>query len=95
MLPTFEVMDDYVVVDRWYRRGRGIVVGDIVTFDSVIDPGERVIKRVIGVEGDYVLRDTPGSASDQMLQVSVHGITSIPSSELIVSDTARSLLGCG
>lgn len=58
------------MASKWYRRGRGIGVGDVVTFDSVIEPGERVIKRVIGMEGDYVLMDTPGSGSDAMIQVS-------------------------
>jgi inner membrane protease subunit 1 len=70
MLPTLEVLGDGVIVDRWYRRGRGIQVGDLVTFDSVIEPGESVLKRVLGIEGDYVLRDTPESGSDVMIQVS-------------------------
>lgn len=70
MLPTLEVLGDYVIVDKWYRRGRGIQVGDLVTFESVIDPGEKVLKRVLGMEGDYVLRDTPERGSDVMIQVS-------------------------
>jgi inner membrane protease subunit 1 len=69
MLPTFHVTKDWVLISRFYRRGNGIVIGDIVTFDSVVEPGERVIKRVLGVEGDYVLRDTPGE-SNIMIQVS-------------------------
>lgn len=69
MLPTFEVYKDGVLVSRWFRRGRGVEVGDVVTFDSVGEPGEKVIKRVIGLEGDYVMRDTPGSKSQKMLQV--------------------------
>ena len=68
MLPTFQVTDDWVLVSRLYRGGKGIVVGDIVTFDSVVEPGEKVIKRVLGLEGDYVLRDTPGKG-DTMIQV--------------------------
>lgn len=71
MLPTLEVLGDGVIVDRWYRRGRGIQVGDLVTFDSVIRPGENVLKRVLGMEGDYILRDTPESGSDAMIQVSM------------------------
>lgn len=69
MLPTFEVLDDWVISSKSYRRGRGVQVGDLVTFRSVTEPGERVIKRVMGLEGDYVLRDTPGSGSDKMIQV--------------------------
>lgn len=69
MLPTFEVTGDYVLASKWYRRGRGIAVGDVVTFGSVREPGERVIKRVIGLEGDCVCMNTPGSGSDAMIQV--------------------------
>ena len=69
MLPTFEVVRDGVIVDRAYKRGRGIKVGDIVTFDSIAQPGEKVIKRVLGLQGDYVLIDTPGTGGDQMIQV--------------------------
>ncbi|KAI9743135.1 MAG: hypothetical protein M1818_003430 [Claussenomyces sp. TS43310] len=71
MLPTFAVYRDGMLISRWYRRGRGVQVGDVVAFDSVVEPGERVIKRVIGMEGDYVLRDTPGSGSQHMLQIPV------------------------
>ena len=67
MLPTFEVIGDYVLISRHYRRGRDVRVGDIVSFDSVVQPGEKVIKRVLGMEGDYVLRNTPG-VSDNMIQ---------------------------
>lgn len=70
MLPTFEVLGDWLLISRQYRRGRGIEVGDLVTFDSVVEPGERAIKRVLGLEGDYVMRDTPGTGSTEMLQVS-------------------------
>jgi inner membrane protease subunit 1 len=69
MLPTFEVVDDWVVVSRKFRRGRGIEVGDIISFDSVVEPGAQVIKRVLGLEGDYVLRDTPGMKNQNMIQV--------------------------
>ena len=60
MLPSLEVLGDIVLIDKRYRRGRGVVVGDVVSFDSVVQPGERVIKRVVGLEGDCVVRDTPG-----------------------------------
>lgn len=60
MLPTIQVLGDMVLIDKRFRRGRGVEVGDVVSFDSVVQPGERVIKRVIGLEGDFVGRDTPG-----------------------------------
>jgi len=40
-----------------------------VTFHSVVEPGESVIKRIIGLQGDYVMLNTPGSGSDTMIQV--------------------------
>lgn len=75
MLPTFPVFGDILVTDKSYRRGgqgRGkeIKVGDVVQFDSVYEPGEKVIKRVVGMPGDYVLMNTPGSRSEDMVQVS-------------------------
>lgn len=69
MLPTFEMYNDWVITSKSYRRGRGVVAGDVVTFRSVYNPGEKVIKRVIGLQGDYVLMNTPGSGSDAMVQV--------------------------
>ena len=69
MLPTLEVVGDWVLISKSYRRGRGVKVGDVIAFNSVVDPDERVIKRVLGMEGDLVLRDTPESGSDSMIQV--------------------------
>lgn len=71
MLPTFEVLGDAVITSNKYRRGRGIKVGDIVSFDSVVEPGEKVMKRVLGLQGDYVLMNTPGTGSDEMIQIPV------------------------
>lgn len=91
MLPTFEVMGDWVVISRKFRRGRGVEIGDVVQFDSVVEPGEGVIKRVLALEGDYVLRDTPGTASDEMLQVGFNPCLNL--AKLIKIDSSRSLLG--
>jgi len=92
MLPTFEVAGDSVIVSRYYRRGRGVKVGDVVSFDSVVEPGESVLKRVLGLQGDYVLRDTPGT-TDTMIQVSKKAILLNWKAELISLGTGRSLLG--
>jgi mitochondrial inner membrane protease subunit 1 len=69
MLPTIEVMGDHVLISKKYRRGRGIQVGDIIGFNSVYEPGESVIKRVLGMPGDYVLRDSPDASTKAMIQV--------------------------
>jgi hypothetical protein len=92
MLPTFEVAGDSVIVSRYYRRGRGVKVGDVVSFDSVVEPGESVLKRVLGLQGDYVLRDTPGT-TDLMVQVSKKAILVNWKAELTSLGTGRSLLG--
>jgi inner membrane protease subunit 1 len=70
MLPTFEVTGDILLVSKTYRRGRGIQVGDVVQFDAVQEPGVGMVKRVLGMEGDYVLRNSPGARFDDMIQVS-------------------------
>ncbi|KAI9803186.1 MAG: hypothetical protein M1825_001977 [Sarcosagium campestre] len=69
MLPTINVRDDWVLLSKLYARGRGIQVGDIVSFYHPMFPGVGAVKRVVGMPGDFVLRDTPGSASDLMIQV--------------------------
>jgi signal peptidase I len=54
MLPTLTAFGDSVLISQHYRRGRDVRVGDVVAFGSVVQDGERVIKRVVGMEGDFV-----------------------------------------
>jgi hypothetical protein len=69
MLPTFQVMGDWLLVDKLnYRRGKDIKVGDVIAFKSPYNRRDAV-KRVLGMPGDYVLMGTPGSGNDQMIQV--------------------------
>ena len=73
MLPTFNSFGDAVLISKYYRRGRGIKVGDVVSYTHPIEPQIRGLKRVIGMEGDFVLRDTPGVGvelgEESMIQV--------------------------
>jgi inner membrane protease subunit 1 len=69
MLPTLEVEGDAVWVDARCRRGRGVRVGDVVSARHPADPREAISKRVLGLPGDFVLRDTPNSATSFMIQV--------------------------
>ena len=71
MLPTIAVKDDWVWVDKSYRRGRGIKVGDLVNIRHPMFPGQGAIKRVLGMPGDFVVRDTPDGerGSGMMIQV--------------------------
>lgn len=68
MLPTIQSFGDYVLISKYYRRGRGVQVGDIVSFRHPVREGEFAMKRVIGMQGDFVLMNTP-DRSDAMIQV--------------------------
>ena len=69
MAPTMNATGDWLLLSKTYRRGRGIEVGDIVSFKHPIDQGTYSVKRVIGMPGDFVLRDSPDT-SGAMIQVS-------------------------
>ncbi|KAF7959622.1 hypothetical protein EAE96_001238 [Botrytis aclada] len=69
MLPTISVSNDWFLISRAYRRGRGVQVGDIVSFESVVEPGQKAFKRVLGLEGDCVMMGTPGSGETQMIRI--------------------------
>ncbi|KAI9827799.1 MAG: hypothetical protein M1832_004288 [Thelocarpon impressellum] len=69
MLPTIEVRDDWVFISKLHRRGRGIEVGDVVSIMHPMIPEVGAIKRVLGMPGDFVLRDTPGQGKGMMIQV--------------------------
>lgn len=68
MLPTLYSFGTYVLISKYHRRGKEVKVGDIISFKHPVKKGEYAIKRVIGMEGDFVLRNTPGK-SDTMIQV--------------------------
>ena len=61
MLPTISVQSDRILIAKPFRRGRGITTGDIVSIRHPLLPSEGAVKRVVGMGGDFVLRDTPAS----------------------------------
>ena len=70
MLPTIELRDDWVFISKLHRRGRGVEVGDVISMMHPFLTGQGTIKRVIGMPGDFVLRDTPDiDGDDAMIQV--------------------------
>jgi inner membrane protease subunit 1 len=73
MLPTFEIVDEVLLISRWHRHGRSVQVGDLVVYKIPIEPNADGVKRVIGLPGDYVLIDSPESRSHMMIQVSSTG----------------------
>lgn len=65
MMPTLSVLGDCVLVAKRYRRGRGVRVGDVVQIKHPVPEfrGHGAVKRIVGMEGDFVLRGVPpGSA---------------------------------
>ena len=57
MFPTIPESNSISITSPMYRNGKGIKVGDFIWFRNPIMPRHRAGKRVIGLPGDYVLRD--------------------------------------
>lgn len=45
---------DYVFLSRWDVRSKNVQRGDIVSLISPKDPSQKIIKRMVGLEGDVV-----------------------------------------
>lgn len=69
MVPTMAADGVAVLISKHYRRGRDVHVGDLVTFKHPLKPDMRAIKRVVGLEGDFVVRDSPHAPRGIMIQV--------------------------
>ncbi|KAK3116232.1 hypothetical protein LTR53_003603 [Teratosphaeriaceae sp. CCFEE 6253] len=65
MLPTIASSGEFVVLSRHYRRGRDITVGNVVSFRHPSKIGEFAVKRVVGMEGDFVVLGTPGPGGSE------------------------------
>jgi inner membrane protease subunit 1 len=63
MYPTISSGLSYTIYSRRHKRGKNIQVGDIILFDNPIFLQQGACKRVIGMPGDYVLRDPSQSPS--------------------------------
>jgi signal peptidase I len=69
MLPTIGVSGEWVLISKFHTRGREIKVGDLVSFQHPYDGRDvGVLKRVIGMPGDFVVKD-PTDGTGDMLQV--------------------------
>lgn len=71
MLPTFSTTDDWILVNKSYRRGRKVAVGDCVVFTRPVENGGYAVKRIMGMPGDYVLLNSPKhfETNDDVIQV--------------------------
>ncbi|XP_075534107.1 mitochondrial inner membrane protease subunit 2 [Dermacentor variabilis] len=52
--PEPEAFSDYVLLNRWASRSCEVQRGEVVAIKSPRDPTQRLIKRVVAVEGDTV-----------------------------------------
>ena len=69
MVPTINVRGVWVYIDKTYSRGRGIKVGDVVDFHHPIVLEAGAIKRVMGMPGDFVVKDGGEGKGKRMIQV--------------------------
>lgn len=69
MLPTIAVWGDVVYTSKFYARGNGIKVGDLVEFKHPLVLREAAIKRVMGLPGDFVRTDGGLETGEKMIQV--------------------------
>lgn len=57
MYPTMPETISVNIISRRHKKGKNIRLGDVIIFDSPIFPRGSACKRVVGMPGDYVLRD--------------------------------------
>lgn len=57
MYPTIASGLSYTIYSRRHKRGRNIQIGDVILFENPIFLRGKACKRVIGMPGDYVVRD--------------------------------------
>lgn len=57
MLPTVQASGDFCVVDKRYKNGNGIEMGDIIVARKPTQPESWVCKRITGMPGDVVIID--------------------------------------
>ena len=58
-----------MIIDKTFSRGRGIKVGDVVDIQHPIVLGAGAIKRVMGMPGDFVVKDEGEGKGKRMIQV--------------------------
>lgn len=49
--PQNHIEEDYVFLNRWSVKGYDIKRGDIISLISPKDPSQKIIKRVVGIQG--------------------------------------------
>jgi len=75
MYPTISSDLSYTIYSRMHKRGRNVKIGDVILFENPIFLRGKACKRVIGMPGDYVVRDP--SQSPTVGGAAVPGITDV------------------
>lgn len=68
MVPTLPVDGNFLLYSKLHRRGRGCKVGDLVSSIHPQDSSAYVLKRIIGMPGDFICVN-PGGGGGKMIQV--------------------------
>lgn len=72
-MPHFEIWGEGLVISAQHRRGKGLAVGDVVSYKVPVSEDSYAVKRVLGLPGDYVLVESPDAdrgRAGRMIQVS-------------------------
>ena len=56
-------------IDNTFTRGRGVKVGDVVDYHHPMVRGAAGVKRVMGMPGDFVVKDGGEGRGKMMIQV--------------------------
>ncbi|KAF2822296.1 LexA/Signal peptidase [Ophiobolus disseminans] len=76
MVPTIPVhyhKRPYILYSSLHRRGRGVKVGDVITYKSPVVASSQGCKRIVGMPGDFVSVVTPGRRDEDIEAVDVDG----------------------
>ncbi|RHZ47835.1 hypothetical protein Glove_566g9 [Diversispora epigaea] len=57
MLPTFNVVGDFVALEHFSPRLRRLEIGDVIVCKSPTNPWRSVCKRIVGMPGDRICID--------------------------------------
>ncbi|KAF1918416.1 peptidase S24/S26A/S26B/S26C [Ampelomyces quisqualis] len=60
MVPIIPARNSWILYSALHRRGRGVKVGDVITYTHPMFPNQYGCKRIIGMPGDFVSVVTPG-----------------------------------
>ncbi|QRD04592.1 mitochondrial inner membrane protease subunit [Parastagonospora nodorum SN15] len=63
----------YILYSSLHRRGRGVKVGDVITYTHPLFPKQSGCKRIIGMPGDFVSAITPCRLDDDVEAEDVDG----------------------